>query len=37
MDIQDKKIFAQQLEDNLNNNILPYWLEKMPRYCAVGF
>lgn len=37
MDIQDKKIFAQQLEDNLNNNILPYWLEKMPDNENGGF
>ncbi|MDE6460699.1 MAG: AGE family epimerase/isomerase [Paramuribaculum sp.] len=29
MDTESKAAFAAELEDNLNNNILPYWLEKM--------
>lgn len=37
MDFHIKQIFAQQLEENLNNNILPYWLEKMPDSTNGGF
>ncbi|MDE5745311.1 MAG: AGE family epimerase/isomerase [Paramuribaculum sp.] len=29
MNKEAKEAFARELEDNLNNNILPYWLEKM--------
>ena len=29
MDTATLKLFAEQLSDNLNNNILPYWTERM--------
>lgn len=37
MTTEEIAAFASELEDNLNNNILPYWLTKMPDNVNGGF